>query len=75
MSQKNQSRNQYKWLAFINIPIQMGTIIFLFSYLGNWLDATYPSPVVYYNKILIVLGVMLAMYNVIRQVNAMGASK
>lgn len=75
MSQKNYSKNQYKWLTFINIPIQMGTIIFLFSYFGNWLDAAHPSSVVYYHKLLIVLGVLLAMYNVIRQVNAMGASK
>ena len=30
-----QNKNSRKWLALINIPIQMGVIIFLFSYLGN----------------------------------------
>ena len=38
---KKQTNN--KWLALINIPIQMGAIIFLFSYLGNWLDEKYPN--------------------------------
>jgi predicted MFS family arabinose efflux permease len=58
-----------KWLALINIPIQMGAIIFLFSYLGDWLDENYPHPKVYYSKILVLVGVALALYNVIRQVN------
>jgi hypothetical protein len=35
---KNPNKKQAsKWLALINIPIQM-VIIFLFAYLGNWLD-------------------------------------
>lgn len=58
-----------KWLALINIPIQMGAIIFLFSYLGDWLDENHPHPKVYYSKILVMVGVALAFYNVIRQVN------
>jgi hypothetical protein len=42
--------------------------IFAFSYLGNWLDENHPHPRVYY-KILVLVGVALALYNVIRQVN------
>ncbi|MGL5111931.1 MAG: AtpZ/AtpI family protein [Flavobacterium sp.] len=57
-----------KWLALLNIPIQMGAVIFLFAYLGHWLDDKYPNPKVYYVKILVVLGVFLALYNVHRQV-------
>jgi hypothetical protein len=49
----------------------MGAIIFAFSYLGNWLDENHPHPRVYYNKILVLVGVALALYNVIRQVNEM----
>lgn len=64
-----------KWLAFINIPIQMGVIIFLFSSLGNWLDEKHPSPLVYYSKILIMVGVFLALYNVFRQVNEINKSQ
>ena len=74
-NQKSKLKNQYKWLAFINIPIQMGVIIFLFSFMGNWLDSNYPSKSVYYNKIFILVGVFIALYNVIRQVNSMGDSK
>jgi hypothetical protein len=46
----------------------MGVII-LFAYGGNWLDENYPNLKVYYNKILVMVGVALALYNVIRQVN------
>lgn len=70
---KRSPRN--KWIALINIPIQMGAIIFLFSYLGNWLDENHPSPKVYYNKILIMVGVALALYNVFRQVNEINKTK
>jgi uncharacterized membrane protein len=69
MEKKPKKKRVNKWLALINIPIQMGVIIFLFSYLGNWLDENHPSPKVYYNKILVMVGVVLALYNVIRQVN------
>jgi predicted tellurium resistance membrane protein TerC len=74
--EKNPNKKQAsKWLALINIPIQMGVIIFLFSYLGNWLDENHPSPKVYYNKILVMVGVFLALYNVHRQVNEINKSQ
>ncbi len=59
--------NNTKWLAFINIPIQMGVIIFAFSYAGNWLDEKYPNPHNLYVKILTLIGVALAFYNLNRQ--------
>ncbi|MFH6992821.1 AtpZ/AtpI family protein [Flavobacterium sp. FlaQc-48] len=74
--EKEPNKNQRnKWIALINIPIQMGVIIFLFSYLGNWLDENHPSPKVYYNKILVMIGVFLALYNVFRQVNEINKTK
>ena len=76
MMDKEPNKKPYnKWLALINIPIQMGAIIFLFAYLGSWLDENHPSPKVYYNKILIMVGVLLAMYNVYRQVNEINKSQ
>ncbi|WP_366185787.1 AtpZ/AtpI family protein [Flavobacterium ovatum] len=75
MEKKPQKNNSTKWLALINIPIQMGVIIFLFSYLGGWLDENHPSTRVYYSKILVMVGVVLALYNVIRQVNEIGKSE
>ena len=47
----------------------MGVIIFAFAYLGDWLDENHPSSKVYYSKILVMVGVALALYNVYRQVN------
>lgn len=71
----NNKRPSSKWLALINIPIQMGAIIFAFSYLGDWLDENHPHPKIYYNKILVMVGVFLALYNVIRQVNEINKEK
>lgn len=58
-----------KWIALINIPIQMGIIIFAFSWLGGWLDEEYNNTKNIYTIILTLLGVFIALYNVIRQVN------
>ncbi|WPO80124.1 AtpZ/AtpI family protein [Flavobacterium sp. KACC 22761] len=66
---EKEPNNRRKWLALINIPFQMGVIIFLFSYFGTWLDENHPSPKVYYNTIFVMAGVAFALYNVIRQVN------
>ncbi len=63
--QKKQTNN--KWLALINIPIQMGAIIFLFSYFGNWLDENYPNSHNVYVKVLTLVGFAIAFYNINRQ--------
>lgn len=47
----------------------MGVVIFVFAYLGQWLDEQYPNPKNYYTKIVTMVGVFLALYNVYRQVN------
>jgi hypothetical protein len=65
--QPNKQKN--KWLALINIPLQMGVVIFVFAYLGQWLDAKYPNADNYYTKGVTMFGVFLALYNVYRQVN------
>jgi len=58
-----------KWLQLINIPIQMGVVIFIFSYLGNYLAEKYGNVNESNTKIFTLLGVFLALYNVYRQVN------
>ncbi len=47
----------------------MGAIIFLFYKLGFWLDKNYPNDKIYYFKVLTIVGVFLAMYNVNRQIS------
>jgi hypothetical protein len=45
----------------------MGAIVFAFSYLGNWLDEKYQNPNTIYVKILTLVGVAVAFYNINRQ--------
>ncbi len=47
----------------------MGIVIFLFAYLGQWLDEKYPNDSSVFKTICVLVGVFLALYNVIRQVN------
>ncbi|MQP25089.1 F0F1-ATPase subunit [Flavobacterium sp. LMO8] len=71
----NNKKQSNKWLALINIPFQMGLIIFGFSYLGRWLDEKYPNPEAYFLKGITLLGVFVALYNVIKQVNQLNNNK
>lgn len=75
MEKEPNNKKPSKWLALINIPIQMGLIIFLFSYFGDWLDENHPHPKIFFNKIFVMLGVAIALYNVIRQVNEINNDK
>ncbi len=63
----NQKQKRNKWLAFINIPVQMGVIIFLFSVLGNWLDEKFINKHTIYVKICTLVGVAIAFYNLNQQ--------
>ncbi len=45
----------------------MGVIVFLFAYLGDWLDQKYPNPNTIYVKISTLTGVALSFYNLNRQ--------
>lgn len=68
MMEDNQKKKQpSKWIAMMNIPIQMGVIIFAFTYLGIWLDKKYTDSSVF-TIILSLFSVFVALYNVIRQV-------
>ncbi|MDA6069250.1 AtpZ/AtpI family protein [Flavobacterium sp. AC] len=68
MEKEPNNKSNNKWLALMNIPIQMGIIIFLFSYLGVWLDKKYSNGGSLWTIILSLFSVFLALYNVIRQV-------
>ncbi len=72
MENNKDKKNNIQWLALINIPIQMGIIIFAFYKLGFWLDENYTSLKLYYYQIFTMIGVFLALYNVYRQVNEIG---
>jgi hypothetical protein len=63
--QKKKQPN--KWLALINIPIQMGVIIYAFSVLGGWLDMNFPNKNNIFIKVITIVGVAIAFYNLNRQ--------
>lgn len=67
MNQNENPKKTNKWLVMMNIPFQMGVIIFCFTYLGIWLDDTYTHTSIF-TIILSLLAVFIALYNVIRQV-------
>ena len=50
-------------------------IIFAFSYLGSWLDEKYKNSSEIYFKVLTLLGVFVAIFQVIRQVNQINKNK
>lgn len=66
MSNPKPKRN--KWIVLTGIPIQMGVIIYVFAWLGGWLDEKYANPDRLYTKVLVLVGVGLALYNLYRQV-------
>ncbi|WP_298117798.1 AtpZ/AtpI family protein [Flavobacterium sp.] len=75
MDNQPKKKQRNKWLALINIPIQMGIVIFLFAYLGRWLDEKYPNPNEIYVKIFVLIGVALAFYNLNRQLKQINESE
>ena len=60
---QQKKRQPNKWLALINIPIQMGVIIYAFSVLGGWLDMNFPNKNNIYIKVITIVGVAIAFYN------------
>lgn len=57
-----------KWLALINIPVQMGVLIFLFAYFGQWLDEKTNEKNALYTIVFSLISVFISLYNVIIQV-------
>jgi F0F1-type ATP synthase assembly protein I len=53
----------------------MGLIILGFSYIGGWLDEKYPNTEGYFLKGITMLGVFVALYNVVKQVNQLNNNK
>ena len=73
MDSKNKQSN--KWLALIDIPFQMGLIIFLGVIFGQWLDEKFKIEGSILTIVFSLLAVFIALYNVIRQVNKMSNDK
>ena len=64
-----EKHKRNKWLALTSIPIQMLVIIYLAFRLGDWLDTNYQLENEIATKVVTLLGVFVALYQVINQVN------
>ena len=57
------------------MPIQMGAVIFVFSYLGNFLDDKYLNSNNLFVKVSTLVGVALAFYNLNRQLKEINKTR
>lgn len=74
MTQKPKKQlNNY--IKFTTIAFQMIATIGLLSFVGWWLDSKFPNDYSAYTVIFSLLGVFLAIYQVIKQVIGMSKDK
>ncbi|WP_166334829.1 AtpZ/AtpI family protein [Sphingobacterium chungjuense] len=65
----NDKRKANKWLVFASMPFQMGVTIYLFYWVGQWLDSKYGGSGEWWMKAFTMLGVIVSLYHFIRLVN------
>lgn len=66
---KKPDKKGNKWLVFATMPVQMGVTIYAFYWLGTWLDDKYGINGSWGMKGLTMFGVVISLYQFIRQVN------
>ncbi len=70
MMPNKKEKNQFpKYLALIGVAAQMGITIYLGAYLGKKLDEKYPSEKNYFTIVLTLLGVFVAIFVIVKQLN------
>lgn len=68
MDKNKKNARPDRYLEFVNIAIQMGLIIAAGVFLGIWLDKKFPNEYSGFTISLSLLGVFIALYQVIRKV-------
>lgn len=69
----NPKKQPNKWMQLITIPFQMGFVIFIFHYFGQYLDERNQTD--YLVEILTLVGVFISLYFVIKQVTQLNQDK
>jgi len=67
MAKENPKKQRNKYLALTGVGLQMGLTIYLFAYLGKWLDVKYPHEKKIYTLIFVILGVVISLYSINKQ--------
>ena len=65
MNQDKKKKPHNKWLIFLNIPFQMGVIIFAGVFFGNYLDETFNTNPLFI-IIMSLLSIFISLYNIFR---------
>lgn len=68
-TEKKPKNTLNKFARLSGIAIQMGAIIFIGAYSGKLLDEKYPLNKKWFTIVLTLLGVVVALYTVLKQVN------
>lgn len=58
-----------KWLVFTTMPFQMGATIYLFYWIGTWMDDKYAVEGEWWTKAFTMIGVIASLTQFIRQAN------
>ncbi len=66
---KVPKKKRPRFLALTGIAFQMGITIYLFSYLGKYLDDRFSIEENYWTIGLTLIGVVLSFYSLLKQVN------
>jgi len=70
MIPNKKEKNQFlKYLSLIGIAAQMGITIYLGAYFGKKLDGIYPNEKNYFTILLTLLGVVVSLFVIIKQLN------
>lgn len=67
--EKKSSSSLKNIAIFTGIAAQMGITIFAGAYLGKWLDVKYPADKKWFTMVFTILGVVISLYIVIKQLN------
>lgn len=69
MKKSDTNKKVNKWIVFATMPTQMGVTIYLFYWIGDWLDAKYEIDAGWLTKGMTLIGVLLSLAQFIRQAN------
>ena len=76
MNQQQKKKNQFNnFFKLSGLGIQMGAIIYLFSYLGGELDSYFKTESKTYTLILVIVGFLLSLTSLIIQLNKMNKNE
>jgi len=71
VKESKPNRKSNKWLVFTSMPFQIGATIYLFYWIGTLLDEKYQIDGGWWSKGLAMFGVVVSLYQFIRQANRM----